>query len=89
MEIIKHSGRLQVAMDAAGLSKKQVDLFGRTANHPEAAGPDARHARSKQEPPKQPMPIAHARKLISTLVRAWLDANANTDRATSAKERSN
>jgi hypothetical protein len=86
LEIIEHSGRRQIAMDAAGISKKQVDVFSQTANHPQAAGPAARHARSKYEPPKHPMPIALARQLISKLVCAWLDTDARSAGAASAED---
>jgi hypothetical protein len=74
LEIIEHSGRLRTAIDAADISNKQVTRFNRTACHPEAAGPDARHARSKQEPPRPPMSITDARQLISDMVRGWLES---------------
>jgi hypothetical protein len=75
-EIIEHTGLLKAATIAAGISENQFRLFTRTACHPDAAGPDARHGRSRQDPPKNPMPIAEARSLISALVRAWMDVRA-------------
>jgi hypothetical protein len=75
-EIIEHTGLLKAAMGAAGVSGNQLSVFTRTACHPAAAGPDARHGRSRQDPPKHPMPIAKARELISGLVRAWMDLRA-------------
>ena len=75
-EIIEHTGLLQAALDAAGVSKNQASLFTRTACHPAAAGPGARHGRSKQDPPKNPMPINKARELIGGLLRAWMDLRA-------------
>lgn len=72
-EIIEHMGRLQTAMSRAGISANQISLFTRTACHPAAAGSGARHGRSRQDPPKNPMPITKARDLIGSLVRAWMD----------------
>ncbi len=79
MEIVQHSGQLQAAMDAAGVSKKQMTRFSRTACHPDAAGRDARHARSKEQPPKPPMPISEARQMISDLARGWLESLTPSD----------
>lgn len=73
-EIVEHTGRLKAAMDAAGISSRRISLFSRTACHPDAGGPDARHGRSRQDPPKNPMPIAKAREMIGDLVRAWMDS---------------
>jgi hypothetical protein len=74
MEIVEHSGQLPAALDAASVSRRQLARFSRTACHPDAAGPDARHARSKHEPPNPPMSISEARQLISDLVRGWLES---------------
>jgi hypothetical protein len=75
-EIIEHTGQLKAAMAAAGISANRISLFARTACHPDAAGPDARHGRSRQDPPRNPMPVAKARDLIGNLVRAWMDLRA-------------
>lgn len=56
-EIIEHSGKLKPAMSEAGISANQWKLFTRTACHPEAAGPEARHSRSAQRPPADPMTL--------------------------------
>jgi hypothetical protein len=72
-EIIEYTGQLKVAMAGAGISSNRVSLFVRTACHPDAGGPDARHGRSKQDPPKKPMPIGQAREMIGELVVAWMD----------------
>jgi hypothetical protein len=77
-EIIEHTGLLKAAMGVAGISANRLKLFTRTACHPDAAGPDARHGRSREEPPKHPMPIAKARDLIGTLVCAWMDLLATS-----------
>jgi hypothetical protein len=82
-EIIEHTVRLMAAMAAAGVSVNQVSLFARTACHPDAAGPDARHGRSRQDPPKNPMPIHRAREIIGSLVRAWMDLHAAQEPASS------
>ena len=75
-EIIEHTGQLNAAMRVAGVSANQISLFTRTACHPAAGGSDARHGRSRQDPPKNPMPIAKARYLIGSLVRGWMDLSA-------------
>jgi hypothetical protein len=72
-EIIEHTGLLKAAMGAAGVSVNQMSLFTRTACHPVAGGPDARHGRSRQDPPMHPMPIGKARDLIGSIVRSWVD----------------
>jgi hypothetical protein len=73
-EIIEHTGMLNSAMNAAAVSKNRMSLFTRTANHEKASGPDARHSRSKQDPPKNPMTIEEARRLISALIRTWVES---------------
>jgi hypothetical protein len=70
-EIIRHAGGLDAAMQAAGISKSIVSRFTRTANHQAAGGEIARHARSTEAPPANPMPIQEARGLIGRLVGAW------------------
>ncbi|MDQ4032146.1 MAG: hypothetical protein M3332_07740, partial [Actinomycetota bacterium] len=50
-EIIEYTGQLKVAMAGAGISSNRASVFVRTACHPDAGGPDARHGRSKQDPP--------------------------------------
>jgi hypothetical protein len=61
-EIIEYSGQLKMAMAGAGISSNRASVFVRTACHPDTGGPDARHGRSKQDPPKNPMPISQARE---------------------------
>ena len=56
-EIIEHTGLLKAAMGAAGVSANQMSLLTRTACHPVAGGPGARHGRSRQDPPSSP-PLA-------------------------------
>lgn len=72
-EIVKASGALPPARDAAGLTDADLSRFTHTANHPDASGDDSRHARSAQQPPRTPMPIEQARDLASRLVRAWIE----------------
>lgn len=69
-EIIEHTGALKAAMQSAAIPATPMTLFTRTANHPDASGADSRHARSRQDPPKEPMTIAKARILISRLLAA-------------------
>lgn len=70
-EIIRHAGGLDAAMQAAGISKSTVSRFTRTANHQAAGGEIARHARSSEAPPANPMPVEEARGLIGRLAGAW------------------
>ena len=49
-----------------------LGLFRRTANHQDAAGDEARHARKGDQPPSKPMPLKEARRLIETLLNRWL-----------------
>jgi hypothetical protein len=73
-EIIEHSGHMKIAMTSAGFGKPAARLFARTANHPEASGQDARHARSNERPPAKPMTLDEARRMIRELVTAWMDS---------------
>jgi hypothetical protein len=73
-EIIKHSGALNPAMNSAGVSEATTRLFTRTANHPEASGDAARHARSRDQPPARPMTLDEARAMLRSLASAWLDS---------------
>jgi hypothetical protein len=84
-EIIEYTGRLKVAMAGAGISPNRASLFVRTACHPDASGPEARHGRSKQDPPKNPMPVSQARAMIGELVVAWMDLLAQSGRGQMAE----
>jgi len=80
-EIIEHSGHMKIAMTSAGIGKPAARLFARTANHPEASGEAARHARSTQQPPSKPMTLSEARGMICSLVTAWMaDINSRRER---------
>ncbi len=57
--------------------RDKLDLFGRTANSPEAVGDAARHGRQSGEPPKEPMELYEAQALIKTLVKKWLESKGN------------
>ena len=80
-EIIEYAGQLKVAMAEAGISSNRVLLFVRTACHPDAGGPEARHGRSKQDPPKNPIPVGQARAMVGELVVAWMDLRRNPGEA--------
>jgi hypothetical protein len=71
-EIIEHTGRGKAAMGSAGISKATMGRFTRTASHPAASGSESRHARSSEQPPKDPMTIGEARTMIRQLVTEWL-----------------
>jgi hypothetical protein len=59
-EIVGTTNAFESAKSAAGLSNNKMTLFTRTANHQEAAGGGARHARLSAEPPRTPMPVEEA-----------------------------
>jgi len=58
-------------------TKKSIERFKHTANHPEAAGKESRHGHSKAAPPQHPMSISEARQLIHFIVQNWLNEKAN------------
>jgi hypothetical protein len=60
-------------MKAGWASRAELTLFKRTANHQDAAGSDARHARSRQHPPSSPMRLQEAEALLERILSAWLD----------------
>jgi hypothetical protein len=53
-------------------SEREITRFRRTANHQDAAGRGARHARLAAEPPSDPMTLDDARALIRRVVSAWV-----------------
>ena len=72
LEIIEGAGVIHDVLRAAGVSKPKLKLFTRTANHQAASGRAARHARLREQPPKNPMPIQEARSMIRQLLVAWV-----------------
>ena len=73
-EIIKSAGGLRSAAAATGASDGDLAVCRRSANHPDASGPDSRHARSNEQAPKNPMAIGHGRDFIGRLLTTWLDS---------------
>jgi hypothetical protein len=53
-------------------SRREYELFKRTANSPGAIGKDARHGVEKTEPPKKPMTLVEAQAFVRKVVRAWV-----------------
>jgi hypothetical protein len=53
-------------------SRNEVGRFTRTANHEQAAGEGARHARSRTVPPARPMTLSEADAFVERLVVEWL-----------------
>jgi hypothetical protein len=53
-------------------SAKDVKRFTWTANHQQAAGEDARHARLSREPPPRPMTLSEADALIERILKDWM-----------------
>ncbi|MGH2660134.1 MAG: hypothetical protein ACRDHS_10835 [Actinomycetota bacterium] len=53
-------------------SDKEVSRFTWTANHPEAGGDEARHARLSQKPPARPMTLGEGDAFVAQLLTEWL-----------------
>lgn len=60
--------------DHSWASKRELSRFTGTANHPNAAGRTARHARMSTPALPDPMTLQDARALIRRVVRAWITA---------------
>jgi len=58
-------------------SRNELNRFARTANSVAAAGDKARHGVERNDPPPNPMSLAHARELIDRIMRAWLEWKAS------------
>ena len=53
-------------------TKARLDLFRRTANHPDAAGDDARHGTSNAATPSEPMTLSEGSSYIRSILHPWL-----------------
>lgn len=71
LDVLEENGGNDV-LEEAGISKKKVALFRRTACSYEAIGVKARHATTKHKPPTKPMSFGSAKSLIRKWVRVWL-----------------
>lgn len=69
LEII--GGRENI-VDSGWASGKEIVRFTRTANHPRAAGPNARHARSNVEPPPRPVTPEEGVEFVRRIAVGWL-----------------
>jgi len=58
-------------------TNSKIELFKRTANHPNAAGDGARHGHSTESPPRNPMLINDAEMLVFGIVEQWLAAKGS------------
>jgi hypothetical protein len=74
-EIIRHAagGEMALLKKPWAPTKEQLSRFTRSACHPAVAGPKARHARDKNEPPADPMILDEMRGFIRELLRGWLN----------------
>jgi len=55
-------------------TKRELDLFARTANNRVAIGSEARHGHKRWTPPKEPMTLNNAKALIRHVVRKWIES---------------
>ena len=70
--IVDDLGNWDAIVNQGWISKTELDLFKRTANSYGAVGHSARHASTKKIPPKKPINILEARKLVENIVKQWL-----------------
>lgn len=54
------------------VSRKKLRSFTHTANSVDAVGDEARHGRRTSDPPKNPMELNPARKLVDELLEKWI-----------------
>jgi hypothetical protein len=69
VEIIQKVAKAPVSI---WVSKDDLGRFKHTANSVGAVGDQARHGHERTEPPKDPMALDEANKLVSDLARNWL-----------------
>ncbi len=69
LEIVE--GRTDI-VGSGWASRNEIERFSRTANHPRAAGPNARHAESKVQPSPNPMTTEQGSELIRRILAGWL-----------------
>lgn len=76
LEIIKVAMGGKTALLATGwVTAEDHDVFGYSANHPDASGSGARHARRPPTtPPGRVMSIEEGQRFIRDLARRWLDS---------------
>lgn len=77
LEIIKVAvGGKAALIDIGWVTDDDLDVFGYSANHPDASGVDARHARRPPggKVPNRIMSIEQGQQLIRDLARRWLDS---------------
>lgn len=73
-EVIKHDvGSERAMVSRSWTSKAQQDRFRHSSNSPDAAGDDARHGATNDEPPANPMTLEEARTFVECILQAWLD----------------
>lgn len=73
-EVIKHDvGSERAMVSRSWTSKAQQDRFRHSSNSPDAAGDDARHGATNDEPPANPMTLEEARTFVEGILQAWLD----------------
>jgi hypothetical protein len=54
------------------VSKNELERFRHTANSYKILGAEARHARDRFDPPKNPMTFAEADRFVRKLIREWV-----------------
>ncbi|MCP9750149.1 hypothetical protein [Ferruginibacter sp. HRS2-29] len=69
---IKYFLKGKESLEALGFNAVELDRFNHTANNFETLGIDARHGNKSQKPPKKPMSLNEAQKLISNIIIAVL-----------------
>jgi len=73
-EIIKDAvGGIKGIVQAGWATRGDLSLFSQTAQSDKALGDAARHAAKKYKAPEDPMSLSRASKLITDLLRYWID----------------
>jgi hypothetical protein len=69
-----YAGGEKALLQMGFCSRSAWERFRRTANHQEAIGRFSRHARSKAQPPPDPMSVHEAREFTTQLMMRWIQS---------------
>ncbi len=75
--IAECAGGLDSIVRRGWCARKDWKRFTRTANHQEAIGRFSRHARSKEQPPPDPMTVAEAERFLIDVIGHWIKSTSH------------
>jgi len=61
---------------AAWVSTAKIEALERTAQTRETAGDTARHANARYDPPKNPMPLNEAQRIVQQILQQWVQSSS-------------